>query len=71
MSKRPSHHLWAVRKTDDGKGYWTVLGAAWMHEDGEGMSLKFDLWPVAGQDIVIRRVKPKSAVDQSDRDFPE
>jgi hypothetical protein len=27
MSKRPSHHLWAVRKTDDGKGFWPRIGA--------------------------------------------
>jgi hypothetical protein len=33
MSKRPSHHLWAVRKTDDGKGFWTRIGAAWQHAD--------------------------------------
>jgi hypothetical protein len=63
MSKRPSHHLWAVRKTDDGKGYWTRIGAAWHHSDEDCMTLKFELLPVAGQDIVIRRDKTTERVD--------
>jgi hypothetical protein len=63
MSKRPSHHLWAVRKTDDGKGYWSRIGAAWEHTDEDGMTLKLELLPIAGQDIVIRRAKTTGRMD--------
>jgi hypothetical protein len=59
MSKRPSHHPWAVRKTDDGKGYGTRIGAPWQHTDEDGMTLKFELLPVAGQDLVIRQAKER------------
>jgi hypothetical protein len=44
---------------------WASIGAAWVHEDGDGMSLKLNLLPVAGQDIVVRKAKPKSP-DQVD-----
>jgi hypothetical protein len=71
MSKRPSHHLRAVRKTDDGKGYWTRIGAAWQHADEDGMSLKFELLPIAGQDLVIRRAKERIDTDTGEvRDVP-
>jgi hypothetical protein len=62
--RQPTHVIWAVQKGGD-KGFWTSIGAAWAHEDGDGMSLKLNLLPLAGQDIVVRKAKPKST-DQVD-----
>jgi len=62
--RQPTHVIWAVQKNGD-KGFWTSVGAAWAHEDGDGMSLKLNLLPIAGQDIVVRKAKPKAA-DQVD-----
>jgi hypothetical protein len=28
----------------------------------DGMTLKFRLWPVAGQDVVIRKIKPRTDI---------
>jgi hypothetical protein len=65
MTRKPTHHLWAVRKTQDGKGFWSRVGAAWQHADEDGMTLKFELLPVAGQDLVLRRAKNKERIDSA------
>jgi hypothetical protein len=57
---RPTHTVYHVR----GKGkdaYWTKVGAAWIHEDGEGMNLSLDFIPVndAGR-LVVRTNKADS-----------
>ena len=53
-SHRPTHHVFAVRQGDQGRGYWTRIGAAWANRDGEGLSVKLDLLPLDGSSIVIR-----------------
>ena len=51
----PSHYVYAVRKgSQGGKAFWTRIGAAWANRDGEGFSVKLDLIPIDGADIVIR-----------------
>lgn len=57
--RQPTHVIWGVQKNGD-KGFWTSIGAAWAYEDGDGMSLKLNLMPLAGQDVVIRMAKPKT-----------
>lgn len=49
---------------DGKKGYWTRIGAAWKHKDGEGMNLQIDLVPLGGGRIVLRTPKAGDA-DQS------
>lgn len=54
-NNRPTHYVYSVRKgTNGGKGFWTRIGAAWANKDGEGFSVKLDLLPLNGADIVIR-----------------
>nr|WP_036279939.1 hypothetical protein [Methylocystis sp. ATCC 49242] len=57
QSKRPTHRAYAVTKRGD-KSFWREIGAAWAHPDGEGFSLKLDLVPLNGAEIVIRKPKP-------------
>ena len=47
-----------VREAKDGKGkgFWTRIGAAWPHEDGEGFNVQFDIVPLNGR-IVLRTPK--------------
>ena len=61
-SKRPTHRAYAVTKHGE-KSFWREIGAVWQHEDGKGFSLKLDLLPLNGADIVIREPKaePKTA----------
>ncbi len=51
---RPTHYVYAVRKGSGDKAFWTRIGAAWANKDGEGFSVKLDLLPLNGADIVIR-----------------
>lgn len=56
--RKPTHAIYHVR--GEGKdAYWTRVGAAWIHEDGEGLSLALDFVPVndAGR-LVVRANKP-------------
>ena len=39
------------------KSFWTRIGAAWQHKDGEGLNLTLDLIPVSGR-IVLRPRPP-------------
>lgn len=43
------------------KSYWTRIGAAWKHKDGEGMNLQIDLVPIGGGRIVLRTPKADEA----------
>ena len=38
----------------NGKGFWTRIGAAWDHKDGEGYTLQLELVPTGEGRIVLR-----------------
>lgn len=57
--KRPDFTAYFV--PDRENPYWTAIGAAWQHQDGEGFSIRLDLLPNAPGDIVLRKRKPKEA----------
>ena len=50
---QPSMIAWHVAERGE-RSYWNRIGAAWQHEDGEGLTLQLDLLPVAGGRIVLR-----------------
>lgn len=45
---KPTHTLYAVEGKDE-KSHWTRIGAAWVHRDGQGFSLKLDMIPLTGR----------------------
>ena len=47
-SKSPSHVAYQVRETKDGKSFWTRIGSAWAHGDGQGFNLQLDAVPLDG-----------------------
>lgn len=52
----------AFHVTGEGKkSYWTRIGAAWKHKDGEGLNLQLDLVPIGGGRIVLRTPKEEDA----------
>jgi hypothetical protein len=55
-SKQPTHRVYAVRKTGADTSYWAEIGAAWTNQDGKGFSLRLNLMPVGGADIVVREI---------------
>ncbi len=56
-SSRPTHRVYAVKKTGGDKSHWTEIGAAWAQQDGKGFSVKLEFLPVAGAEIVIRELR--------------
>jgi hypothetical protein len=48
-SKPPSHIAYHVRDTEDGKGFWTRIGAAWAHADGKGFNIQIETVPLDGR----------------------
>jgi hypothetical protein len=58
--QKPTHELFAVKDGKEGKSFWTKIGAAWPHKDGNGFSLKFDFYPADGQAIQLRVIKAKA-----------
>jgi hypothetical protein len=55
--KAPVMRAYHVREgKDGGKGFWTPIGAAWEHEDGEGFNIQIDMVPIDGR-IVLRTPK--------------
>ena len=60
--KSPDYIAFHVRDGEEkGKGFWTRIGAAWNHKDGEGLSLQLDLVPLDGGRIVLRTPKEDEA----------
>jgi hypothetical protein len=65
MTTRPTHRIYAVKETNgkssEAKKFWAQIGAAWAHQDAKGMTLKFDLWPMQRQEIVLREITEKDS----------
>jgi hypothetical protein len=59
-SKTPSHTAYQVRDREGGKGYWTRIGAAWAHGDGQGFNIQLESVPLDG------RITLRVAIDKKD-----
>ena len=57
--KAPDFIAWHVSNRGD-KAFWTKVGAAWQHADGEGLNLTLTALPLNGR-LVIR---PQKAGDK-------
>jgi hypothetical protein len=55
----PSHGVFVVEGEGD-RAYWTKIGAAWPHQDGDGFNVTLSAVPLSGR-IVIRARKDKEA----------
>jgi hypothetical protein len=53
-SKTPSHVAYHVRDRGEGKkGFWTRIGSAWPHADGNGFNIQIEVVPLDGR-ITLR-----------------
>ena len=55
QNKKPTHRIYAVRKTAGKNSRWTEIGASWPNR--VGFNLKFNLWPVGDADIILREIE--------------
>lgn len=50
-SNRPTHGVFIV-EGEGKKAFWTRIGAAWAHDDGEGFTIKLTCVPLEGRMVV-------------------
>lgn len=53
ISKSPSHVAYQVREREGKKSFWTRIGSAWAHADGQGFNIQLECVPLDGR-IVLR-----------------
>jgi len=51
----PSHGVFVVEGDGD-RAYWTKVGCAWAHNDGQGYNVQLSAIPVGGR-LIIRAKK--------------
>lgn len=56
--KRPTHDILQVIG-DGPKARWNRIGAGWANQDGRGMNLIFDAYPVTGR-VLVREVREEA-----------
>lgn len=65
--KRPAYDAFLI----DGKGkaaFWTKIGAAWPHDDGQGFNLQLIAVPFTGR-IALRVPKEREAEPQAEPNY--
>lgn len=71
--KRPDYIAYNVKHSNDGKGHWNKVGAAWQHQDGQGYDLALDSIPMDGR-VTLRELRDEriqSYDDQRQNQAPE
>lgn len=53
--RKPTHAVYHVRGEGE-KAYWTKIGAAWLHEDKEGLNVSLDYVPVGDAGRLVIRI---------------
>jgi hypothetical protein len=51
--KAPSHIAYQVRDREGKKSFWTRIGSAWAHSDGNGFNIQIECVPLDGR-ITLR-----------------
>lgn len=52
-SRTPSHIAYQVRDREGRKSFWTRIGSAWAHADGNGFNIQIEVVPLDGR-ITLR-----------------
>lgn len=72
MKNKPTHYLYNVIDqghdlSDEKRGIWTRIGAAWPNSDGKGFSITLDIPMVVSREtrLVLRGREEFSAMPQS------
>lgn len=58
-SKTPSHIAYQVSDRENGKSFWTRIGSAWAHGDGNGFNIQIESVPLSGR-ITLRIASEKA-----------
>jgi hypothetical protein len=58
-TKTPSHIAYHVRNGKAEESFWTRIGSAWAHKDGNGFNIQLETFPVDGR-ITLRVASEKT-----------
>jgi hypothetical protein len=58
-NQQPSHRAYTVIKREGQDDFWLAIGAAFMHQDGDGYNIVLQALPIDGK-IVLRLPKAQS-----------
>jgi len=58
-SNAPTLVAYQVREVKEGKDFWTRIGSAFAHKDGNGFTIQLDALPVDGR-VTLRRPEEKA-----------
>jgi hypothetical protein len=47
--RKPTHTVYHVREGQGDKTYWTRIGGAWAHNDGQGFNCQLEVVPLDGR----------------------
>ena len=59
IPNRPTHAVYVVEGEGE-NAYWTKIGSAWSHSDGDGFNIQLTALPLSGR-IVVRKPKQDNA----------
>ncbi|MCI0655078.1 MAG: hypothetical protein L0Y39_11460 [Methylococcaceae bacterium] len=65
QGRKPDFIAYQVQETQDGKGIWNRIGAAWRHKDGQGMEVSLNSLPVNGR-VTLRTMREERMQDYAD-----
>jgi hypothetical protein len=66
MSTLPTHTVYSVTKRPDQsdprqtKSFWKPIGAAWLHKDGNGLSLQLEFMPLNPSAQLVIRIRKEN-----------
>ena len=62
-NQQPTYTAYTVAKREGKDDYWTAIGAAFMHQDGDGFNIVLQALPLDGK-IVLRVPKAQNEESQ-------
>jgi hypothetical protein len=66
-NQKPSFTAYTVHKREGQDDFWIAIGAAFMHQDGDGYNIVLQALPLDGK-IVLRPPKADTKPEQTQRD---
>lgn len=61
-NQKPSYTAYTVHKREGQDDFWVAIGAAFMHQDGDGFNIVLQALPIDGK-IVLRLPKAQTGED--------
>ena len=63
-NQKPSYTAYTVHKREDQDDFWVAIGAAFMHQDGDGFNVILTALPIDGK-IVLRLPKTQGETTEA------